>query len=250
MEAFAPRVLGALLLLASAAPSRAAEIAPARESVDAWSASVAHPESFSRLADGSLSRGGAVAAPAAPSAPAPSGAAARPRYTLGADDFRRRAGPVPVLTTAFAGGHEPVRRTDPLPWAAALGVAGLVLVAVLSHRPAPLAATPLAAVAPRSAAPEAAALPAPRTRAVVRAELPTVEAYLAREPRVAPFVDARMPVGTWRAIAWREQRLIERWDASPEKAAGRLSLDEWIDRHGASAGIDGPLLKSKLARPS
>ncbi|MBI3565260.1 MAG: hypothetical protein HY079_08705 [Elusimicrobia bacterium] len=248
MKTFAPRVLGALLLLALAVPSRAAGRAPARDSVESWRESVAHPESFSRLADGSLSRDGVVAEPAASAASPAPGAAVRPRYTLGADDFRRSAGPVPVLTTAAASAataDAPSRRTDPLPWAAAFGVAGLVLVAVLSTKPAaPVEGAPAAAPPPF----EAAAPAAPR--AAVRTPLPTVESYLAREPRVEPFVDARMPVATWRAIAWREQRLIEGWDASPEKASGRVSLDEWIDRHGAASGVDGPLLKAKLARPS
>ncbi|MFX8554363.1 hypothetical protein ABTM01_19560, partial [Acinetobacter baumannii] len=40
-----------------------------------------------------------------------------------------------------------------------------------------------------------------------------------------PFVDTRMPVATWRAIARGEQALIERWDASREKAEGRASFE-------------------------
>ncbi len=62
-----------------------------------------------------------------------------------------------------------------------------------------------------------------------------------------PFIDARMPVGTWRAISQREQALIESWDQSREKALGRASLEQWLDAHPV-AGVDTAALKLKLAR--
>jgi hypothetical protein len=57
-----------------------------------------------------------------------------------------------------------------------------------------------------------------------------------------------MPVSTWRAISWREQRLIEKWDASPEKATGKASFEEWLDAQGSVESVDAAMLKAKLCR--
>lgn len=53
---------------------------------------------------------------------------------------------------------------------------------------------------------------------------------------------------TWRAISLREQQLIDRWNCSPEKAAGRASLEEWLDARGKTQGVDITQLKEKLRR--
>lgn len=57
-----------------------------------------------------------------------------------------------------------------------------------------------------------------------------------------------MPAATWRAISGQEQRLIDQWDSSPEKAAGMASLEEWLEARGATAGVDVARLKAKLSR--
>lgn len=62
------------------------------------------------------------------------------------------------------------------------------------------------------------------------------------------FIDIRMPVSTWRAISWREQRLIDIWDASPEKALGQASFEEWLDAQGNVEGVDLAMLNTKLSR--
>jgi len=111
-----------------------------------------------------------------------------------------------------------------------------------------LPAEPLAAApgldAPALGAP--AAISAPQAPLI---ETPAGRSILARlEAAPEPFIDTRMPVSTWRAITLREQQLIELWDASPEKALGRASFEEWLDAQGSVEGVDVPLLKTKLDR--
>lgn len=57
-----------------------------------------------------------------------------------------------------------------------------------------------------------------------------------------------VPQASWRAISLREQQLIEEWDRSPEKAAGRASFEEWLDAKGEVVGVDSANLKGKLSR--
>jgi hypothetical protein len=131
---------------------------------------------------------------------------------------------------------------------------GVVLVLGLSAARAPLpelgadAETPSfephgIALGTRPAAEPIEAPPTPvAARAVFR---PAPEPVLGGP---GPYVDTRMPVATWRAITQPEQQLIERWDLSREKAVGAASLEDWVDRHAAGAGVDAARLKAKLRR--
>src|SRR5207302_4624654 len=51
-------------------------------------------------------------------------------------------------------------------------------------------------------------------------------------------IDSQMPVATWRSISSREQKLLDLWDASKEKAPGRASFEDWLDAQGAVDGVD------------
>jgi hypothetical protein len=118
---------------------------------------------------------------------------------------------------------------------------GLVLIAAsMLERPLEAAPRPepLGEVQPPLAVPTAA-------RASEPALAPTRLANALAEPS---FIDTRMPVSTWRAISRQEQKLIERWDSSPEKSLGLASLTEWLDANGRVDGVDLTLLKSKLYR--
>jgi len=111
--------------------------------------------------------------------------------------------------------------------------------ATRSFEPHGLTFGPRAAPAPVPAEPEPASAPA---RLVYRpAPRPSAGAP-------GPYVDTLMPVATWRAISQAEQQLIERWDLSREKALGAASLEDWLDRHAAAAGVDAARLKTKLHR--
>lgn len=55
-------------------------------------------------------------------------------------------------------------------------------------------------------------------------------------------------IGMWWAITWREQRLLDEWDASAEKRLGRATFGDWLDARAKDPGVDIDLLKSKLTR--
>lgn len=84
-----------------------------------------------------------------------------------------------------------------------------------------------------------AGLPA---RLQIRAALAVPENALAE-----PYVDAMMPARTWRAITLSEQRAIDAWNMSADKAAGRADLFDWLDAN-AVEGVDAAALKDKLER--
>ena len=109
---------------------------------------------------------------------------------------------------------------------------------------------------PRELEPEAATEASPLPLSAQRA---STQVFGPSEPALGPsrfaealaepdFIDTRMPAPTWRAISWREQQIIESWDASPEKSSGLASLTEWLDAKGGAEGVNVPLLKAKLFR--
>jgi hypothetical protein len=257
MNAF--KLAGALGLtfLACAA---AAETSASHDSSATLRASAGGSDLFSRAADGSVEFA-ALPDPAS----AAGAAAARPNSV---SRFERAAArphaEVPVA--AVSAGRTPldglpVRRD---PFAAAGLIGGGLLLAIgamlLQHSgPSGLAET-VAAPASYGFDPVISALatrdaraPAPAPALAAAEEMrPAVAATEISPARPAarlaePFVDTRMPVGTWRAISWQEQAVIESWARSREKALGQASLEQWIDRHPA-AGVDAGGLKAKLAR--
>jgi hypothetical protein len=129
----------------------------------------------------------------------------------------------------------------------AVGLLALRGLRELKFSPAPPAgASSIESASAIPAVDTPAAMAAP---AVPVAETPSASRLLARlEARPEPFIDIRMPASTWRAISLREQRLIERWDASPQKAMGKASFEEWLDAQGDVEAADAALLKAKLNR--
>jgi hypothetical protein len=236
-------ILGAVLLSAFAPASHAAESEAAESKrLEQLQNDVGQPEDFKTFVEGS--RPGNGDAPA-PEAAARRDAAAAPRAPLRAGRISsapRREAPPPSAETAPeatpagpSGDNVPLRGM-----AAAFGLglllvaAGLVLAPGEADAPAALAAAEPLPEAPPAPAPPPAAAPAPPPAPPAATE--TV------------FIDTRMPAPTWRAISWREQNLIERWDASREKALGLASLPDWLDSQGRVEGVDVPLLKAKLFR--
>jgi hypothetical protein len=98
-----------------------------------------------------------------------------------------------------------------------------------------------------AAAEAPAPLPAETSAAAPASLRPTLSFVVPPEPARA-FIDTRMPVATWRAISLPEQRLIEAWNASPEKARGLASLEDWADAKAPAMAVDAALLKAKLRR--
>lgn len=246
------RFAAALLLVTVATAAGAAEVAPAHAGEDAWIERLGRPESFTRMADGSLDRKTLVGGPAATIPSAGGVERSRLSHFSGAEDFHREAPAVPVLTSAFAPVPKPARRTtEGLPLAAGLtAAAGLCLYFIMSGGETAAEAEPVAVAAAPAHVPIATAriadflLDEPAMAATAPmsavAEQPRDERYR--------YVDTRMPVGTWRAIARQEQALIERWNVSADKAAGRASFEQWLDAQGPTPGVDAVLLKAKLAR--
>jgi hypothetical protein len=246
-----PRVLAAAALLAAsaawAAPAKDQDSdAPrrAQSRAEAWRADVSSPENFSRFVEGAREHGGGVPGPEPSARPAPPGAP-KPglRPWLTPVPIRLEQPPFPSLRAASKEAA-PARgfRLTPLV-ACGLGAGlGCLLLALEES------GSGGAAVSPPSAAPilrglEPAALPEPM---LPRAWTPPAESAAPAAEPAAPDVYA--PVSSWRAISWREQALIDRWDRSPEKALGRASFDEWLDARGAVQGVDIPRLKAKLYR--
>jgi len=257
MERKAPTFALGLILLAAASAAAAPKDAGDRELASALEASAVQPDGFERTADGSIAR------PGGPSDPdASGGAAARAANGLGRSSpgyprSGRSAEAPPSLVGAGASRSSRGTSANELlgrGLAASLGVV-LVLGLSLTHEapasellaesatrsfePHGLTFGPRAAPAPVPAEPEPASAPA---RLVYRpAPRPSAGAP-------GPYVDTLMPVATWRAISQAEQQLIERWDLSREKALGAASLEDWLDRHAAAAGVDAARLKTKLHR--
>ena len=242
------RFLGAAMLLALAPASRAtvrpdAALSPSSRLEDLRSR-VDRPDNFQRFVEGSRPRQDGSDDPRA-FAPRDAGRGSkafqsldRPQAGLRPESAPRP--PVPAadspktLPNENAGAELPVRGMS-----AVLGL-GLMLMAtgliidLLAPEPEP---KPV----PNESIPLAPP-PAPRPMEIARAAPVKVSA-----PK-APFIDTRMPAPTWRAISWREQELIERWNSSREKSLGMASLTEWIGVHGSVAGVDAPSLLAKLQR--
>lgn len=239
------------MLPLTVAAGRAADAAPraAASEIVSWRESVERPEDFPSLVDGSIIRRGGPADPVQATVAGASGPAGRaPRLPPTHENFRRHQDAVP-LPESFGATSAAASATDGdyrliCAGIVALGACFLLAwhvrreVAVPEVLPAAIPSpTPLV---PRSSATSCVAPAAPPAAEVAP---PALE-----DEREEPFIDTRCPARTWRAIDWREQALLERWDASREKALGLTSLDEWLDRQGSVAGVDTAMLKAKLAR--
>jgi hypothetical protein len=251
-----PRLLSSALLLLALAPlSRAADAGSAKAlrtpgSIQALTDDIGTPEDFSRFIEGSrghqggpgdpqvLGRrdgrgpGAALSLNKSPSAPrleSPSipSAAAAPA------DARRS----PPLFQTLARTNLPVRKL-----AAVLGLGFMLIAASMLETPIESAPEPKPNTAPPAPPPR------PRPAPVRPPEPEFAPSRFADALADRTFIDTRMPAPTWRAISWREQKLIEGWSASREKSLGLASLTEWLDAKGGGEGVDVALLKAKLFR--
>ena len=247
-----PWILAALAFSALAAsPAAVAETGKARgasNDVEDLQGDIARPDDFRKFVDGSRDRQGDVDAPEvsaqggkrdprAPFRPGRKGSGPRPEGTS-----------VPAAAVPAAGRAAESRSFAWAPGletrkiAAVLGL-GLMLIAG-SWLETPV--EPEADAGPEPAAPLPARRPRPEPIRPPEPELaPSRLANALAEPA---FIDTRMPASTWRAISWREQRLIDGWDASREKSLGLASLTEWLDSKAGAEGVNVPLLKAKLFR--
>ncbi|GEM_PF-1920406 len=250
--------LAVLLISWSASAARAADdqkAGSAADQVQALQSQISDPTDFKNYIEGSHRLPEGTAVPRAQLWPeAPGRAATRSAVLSPAlPNLRPEHGAVPPAS-AFAD-HTPMPVSDnlprlPLTGLAVISLAAVGLLALSSKREfAPTPTAELLPAEPIVMAPtvdEPAHLPAPE--APIPAT-PSARRLLARlETPPEPFIDTRMPVSTWRAISWREQRLIEKWDASPEKAMGKASFEEWLDAQGDVEGVDAARLKTKLCR--
>ena len=238
MELLFRLAAAALVLSGGAAWANPPKAKDSKKQMESLRQSSDLPADFESLADGSLkARGGSAVLPtvagAGPSKRQPGLSPARPAQKLDLDSR------IPAPWAAAARKARQERRHE-IPW--------LELGAVLT----PLCALMLLRA---SRSPQLSAEPAP-----VSAQRPSLQKQPPPRPRSpvarteaapeapAAFVDTRMPVGTWRAISLGEQRLIEAWDRSPEKARGQASLEEWLTSKGGAPGVDIERLKAKLRR--
>jgi hypothetical protein len=235
--------LGFALFFAAAA----AQAASSKDPAASLRRSASGADAFSNTADGSTERPDLAGPSVSPVVPdfdeisrlSSSGGIARPPAVVPPAALAPHSAP---RSGSPIGGH-------PLAAAAVLGTGLLLALSaiILSHS-APGSADPV--VAERATARSLGTCPAP---AAVETSAPaaqtSAEAFAAFEaPRAPePFIDTRMPVSTWRAISRQEQALIESWDRSREKALGRASLEQWLDRHPV-ANVDIAGLKAKLLR--
>lgn len=233
--------LAAVLLLVPAG-AWAADKKEARKQARDLQGSADLSADFQSLADGSLQGRGDVIV-----APAPGAASAKALAAGRAEPAKLSPSRVPQPLVSPEGLAWQGKAKEP-PWqklslGLTLGGAVCLLLGGFyeNRRPgAPIDARP--AARPSELKPSSAPRPkTPRTTSLPASSPP--------EPAAPsePFVDTRMPVATWRSISLAEQKLIEAWDRSPEKAAGRASLLEWLDAQPASC-VDVARLKAKLAR--
>ena len=217
---------------------------PPSSSIDNLRSGSSGPESFQMYVDGSRAKQGDPEIPGVfgRREALASGADARPSRPQGG----RRPGETSVPPPLSAGGRKSRLNLD-------LGTSDLpvrTLAAVLGLGFFLIAASMLET--PVESAPEAEPLhehPYIPIRRAARAPDPSaIRTRVESAPSQSPFIDTRMPVSTWRAISWREQRLIERWDSSREKSLGQASLSEWLGANASVADADVPLLLTKLRR--
>ncbi|HEX4046884.1 MAG TPA: hypothetical protein VH309_03575 [Elusimicrobiota bacterium] len=249
-----PRVLAAAALFLAAAawasPARDQDSAAAGRAegrAQAWTAGASSPESFERLVEGSRDHPGAVPDPAA-AARLDAAFSARPALESSSPRpaARPEEPPVPLAFAAPAGVSPARRGYGRLALFSAGGLAGGLACSLLlfgaGSAPAAVESPPPLYARPVGAAPEAIPPSAPPPP---RAWTPPAEL---EPPAAGAASDPYAGVSSWRAISWREQRLIDLWDGSREKSLGRASLDEWLDAHGPFEGVDLPLMKAKLFR--
>jgi hypothetical protein len=255
MDFLAPRrsrFLSALVLLALASSSRAAESKPREASqppspIEELPSDISRPENFSRFVEGSRAKQGDIDAPRAS---ARGGEGRGPSAPLSLS--RSQAGPrlegkfVPASPSATAAPLAAARK--PSAWTPELPVMKLAAVAGLGFML--IAGSMLGTPFDSRPAPEqlGEGLPPVSVRPAVRAPEASWGPEREESPSREPFIDTRMPVATWRAVSLPEQRLIEGWDASREKALGLASLADWLGAKGRVDGVDIPLLQAKLRR--
>jgi hypothetical protein len=243
-----PSALALAVLAALAASPRAAAAERARAAVEDLSRGAARPDDFKRVLEGSPERRGDVDVPGAFTRREGRARAEAPRLSRPEPGLRPEGAVVPPSAVLLAGRADAPRREDWTPdlktreIAAVLGL-GLLLIAG-SWLETPRELETVGGEAPEAPSPARSPSPEP-----FRPTAPALEpTRFAEAPAERDFIDTRMPAPTWRAISWREQSLIDAWDASPEKSAGLASLPEWLDARGAAAGVNVPLLKAKLFR--
>lgn len=245
------RFLSALVVLALASSTRAAEPKPRKDSgpsssIEELPADISRPENFSRFVEGSQAKHGDVDAPRAFPNAGGRGPAAALSLSRSSTAPRLEGNFVPATPSAaavpLAAPRKPIDWTPGLPVLKLSAVAGLGFLLIAGS----MLGTPFES----HPAPEQLGEGLPPV--TVRPAAPETEASWgpAREesPRHEPFIDTRMPVATWRAVSLREQQLIEGWNASPEKALGLASLADWLGAKGRVEGVDIPLLQAKLSR--
>lgn len=237
-----------MILVAFAPPSRAAgadsgKASPPSSSIEDLQSGIDRPEDFQKIIEGSRARHGALDEPGFVARPKDRAAGASPRLDRPQSGLWLKGMPVPPTAAAERSGMPPSRYAFPagLPvrkLAAVLGLGFMLIAASMLETPIERETEPLRESPSRFVPPSGARAPEP--------DLAPARAAGAVPDQ--PFIDTRMPAPTWRAISRREQQLIERWDASREKALGLASLPEWLDIKGPVEGVDLPLLKAKLHR--
>jgi hypothetical protein len=245
--------LSAIVVVALAPSSRAADSgsgqAPQPSSpIEDLKSGDARPEDFQRLVEGSRAMSGNIELPGVSVKSEGRGPNARARLSPAQTGLRPDGTSVPAAPSAAAAVrkarlHSGAGTTD-LPvrkLAAVLGLGFFLIAASMMETPAEYSVGPEML----QEIPALRALPSAVARASEPALAPTRFANALTEPS---FIDTRMPVPTWRAISLREQQLIERWDASREKALGLASLPEWLDGMAPVEGVNLPLFKAKLHR--
>jgi hypothetical protein len=245
--------LAALLILWSAPAAQAEDnqqTQPAADQVQTLQSEISNPADFQNFVEGSHRLPASTAVPRAQLWPQSSGqttakktplSPALPKLSL----ERESIPPAPAYVD-----HTPAPVSDnlpkyPLKGLALFSLAAAGLFALNNKREFAAEASPTAsnATVPTLDKPTP---PAPETSIT---ETPATHSLLAKlEAPVEPFIDTLMPVPTWLAISWREQRLIETWDASSEKALGKASFEEWLDAQASLEGVDAAMLKAKLCR--
>jgi len=257
MDSRASALFLSAMLLAAAAPASAAEDSgrqvSAAQRIQSLEGELSDPADFRSFVEGSHRLPEGAPVPRAQLWPQPSSQAAVPGAALSpaVSSFRPESGAVPPAPAFVRRAPAPVAENLPkypfqgLAAVALLTVGLFAFVGKREFQAAPAAeAWPMETPAWSGEKP-----PSLYGYRVPAAADSSAQRLLARlEAPLEPFIDTRMPVPTWRAISLSEQRLIERWDASLEKARGQASFAEWLDAQGSVAGVDTALLKTKLSR--
>jgi hypothetical protein len=250
-----------ILVLLTASVSRAEDnkmTRPAAKQVQTLQGEISDPARFKSYVEGSLRLPeGADALPPAQDLSKSSGQAApiRPQLNPAFPNIKPEGRTFPPAPAAAFHSPRPIEESWPELPAEGLAVAALFALSWLVWRgmrepelsPAPVR-DPLPPEPADEVRPAAAPLPSffPAVPIVKTPPDPASASWPAMAQE--PYIDIRMPVATWRAISWPEQRLIEKWDASPEKAVGQASFEEWLDAQSDISGVDAAALRAKLSR--